>query len=88
MCTDSTSHLWAGVSGHQALQLQRASLSDGEHPLSVALLLQAARLPGVEDADSRGRCRGAEQLRRQADSEVQHEESRTSGSKERHENSW
>lgn len=54
----SAPYLRAGVSGHQALQLQRGSLSDGEHPLGVTLLLQVARLPGVDDADSRGRCRG------------------------------
>ena len=55
----SAPHLWPGVSGHQALQLQRGPLPDGEHPLSVALLRQAARLLGVGDADTRGRCRGA-----------------------------
>lgn len=62
--SDSASYLWAGVSGHQALQLQRGPLPDGEDPLSVALLLQGARLPGVEDADSRGRCRSSQQNQR------------------------
>lgn len=44
VCLQVCVYLGPGVSCHQALQLQGPALSDGEHPLAVALLLHVAAL--------------------------------------------
>lgn len=50
------SHLWSRVSGDQAGELERLSLSDGVNPLGVTLLLHVTRVTRVHDTDSRRRC--------------------------------
>lgn len=49
-------HLWPRMPRDQTGQLQGLALSDSIHPLSVALLLDVARVTGVDDPDVWGGC--------------------------------
>lgn len=52
-------HLWPGVAGDQAGELQGLSLADGVDPLGVALLLDVAGQARVHDPHRGGSCKAS-----------------------------